>query len=137
MSGAATGPTTPAEPHHAAAVLGFALASEVGFVAQVTNFAIFVAFAIVNGAVSRLQLRAPDRPSPFRLPLAVRGVPATAVLGGVAALGLMLSLDAEAVALGAATLAIGIALSFTPLRGDGTPPHGVTTRSDAAAGASA
>lgn len=114
-----------------AAALGFALAGEVGFVAQVTNFAVFVAFAIVNGAVIRLRLRDPDRPRPFRLPLAVRGVPATAVLGGAAALGLMLSLDAEAFVLGAATLAIGIALSFTPLRGDGRP------ESDAVEGASA
>ncbi len=87
--------------------------------AQVTNFAGFVAFAIVNGAVIRLRLRDPDRRRPFRLPLAVRGVPATAALGGAAALALMLSLDVEAFAAGAATLAVGAALSSTPLRRGG------------------
>jgi APA family basic amino acid/polyamine antiporter len=114
-----------------AAALGFALAGEVGFVAQVTNFAVFVAFAIVNAAVIRLRLRQPDRPRPFRLPLTVRGVPATAALGGAAALGLMLSLDRGAFAAGAATLALGAALSFVMLRrppeagpgaAPGTPP---------------
>ncbi len=100
------------------AALGFALAGDVGFVAQVTNFAVFVAFAIVNASVIRLRLRQPERPRPFRLPLAVRGVPATAALGGAAALGLMLSLDAEAFAAGAVTLALGAVLSFVMLRGD-------------------
>lgn len=90
----------------------FAAAGDIAFVAQVTNFAVFVLFIIVNGAVIRLRFTQPATERPFRLRPVIANVPLTALVGllGTCLLGAFLS--REAFATGAVTLVTGIALSF-------------------------
>jgi basic amino acid/polyamine antiporter, APA family len=94
----------------------FGLTGDIGYVAQVTNFAIFTLFVVVNASVIRLRWSQPDRLRPFRLAPAVRGVPLTAVVGLGGALMLVGFMDAAALVTGAAALALGIGLSFVFVR---------------------
>lgn len=94
----------------------FTLGGTVGFLAQVTNFAVFAAFAVINVTLIRLRFTQPQRKRPLRIPLAVRGVPVTAALGVVVIALLAISLDLDAFLAGAVMLAVGLAVSIVALR---------------------
>lgn len=83
---------------------GVALAGDLGVTAQLTNFAIIASFAVVNLALIRLRRRRPEERRPFRVPLAVGGVPLPALLGA-ALCAYMLS----TIALPVALLGLGLA----------------------------
>lgn len=59
----------------------FALSGQIGLVAEVTNFAVYAIFIIVNLAVIRLRSTQPLAVRSFRIPMSVGPVPITAVLG--------------------------------------------------------
>ena len=89
-----------------------AATGDIGFVAQVTNFAVFGLFTIVNAAVIMLRRSRPDIERPFRLPFALNGVPLIAVFGLIGNLWLAAYMDREAFVAGLGLLAIGLAASF-------------------------
>ena len=92
------------------------LPGDIGLVAQITNFAVFAAFGIVNASVIRLRRTRPDTPRPFRSPGTVAGAPIAALAGGAGAAGLSLTMDLEAVAGGALILLSGLVLSIVAMR---------------------
>ena len=92
--------------------VAFATSGDIGFVAQVTNFAVFALFVVVNGAVMRLRVTQPDRPRPFRVRPSVGGFPLPSLIGLGGALVLSAYMDVRALAVGVAALALGLALSF-------------------------
>lgn len=92
--------------------LVFAASGDIGFVAQVTNFAVFTLFVVVNGSVMRLRWTQPDRPRPFRVRPAVAGLPLPSLLGLGGALVLSVFMDVTALAVGIGALVVGLALSF-------------------------
>lgn len=96
--------------------VAFALTGDIGFVAQVTNFAVFTLFISVNGSLIRLRMTRPDLPRPFRAgpSLGPLSLPALVGLGG--ALGLAAFMERAAFATGLVALAIGVALSFVLVR---------------------
>ncbi len=94
----------------------FATTGDIGFVAQVTNFAVFVLFVVVNASVIRLRFTQPERPRPFRLRPAVGRVPLVPVVGLSGALLLSVFMEREAFLTGLLALAVGIAASFAFLR---------------------
>ena len=100
----------------AVVAVGFAVTGDIGFVAQVTNFAVFILFIVVNAAVIRLRFSQPDRPRPFRLRPTVGRVPLVPVVGLGGALLLSGFMEREAFLVGLLALAIGIAASFVFLR---------------------
>ena len=100
----------------AVVAVGFAVTGDIGFVAQVTNFAVFILFIVVNAAVIRLRFSQPDRPRPFRLRPTVGRVPLAPVVGLGGALLLSGFMEREAFLVGLLALAIGIAASFVFLR---------------------
>jgi APA family basic amino acid/polyamine antiporter len=112
-----------------AAVLagGCALSGKLGLIAQVTDFAVYLVFVAVNLTVVVLRWRAPNRERPIRSPLSIRRVPILP-LAGLASVGLLLpALDADALAVGSAVCAVGLAAGLlfdakSPLRrrGSGT-----------------
>jgi APA family basic amino acid/polyamine antiporter len=98
------------------AALLFALQGNIGFLAQVTNFAVFAAFAMVNATVIRLRFTQAGRHRPVSVPLTVRRVPLPAVFA-IASVGLLaLSMDLDALIAGVATLAVGLIASIVALR---------------------
>ncbi len=95
----------------------FALSDDIGQVAQLTNFTLFIAFISVNAAVIRLRRAVPDHPRPFRVPAALGGIPVTSAIGGAAALVLLLRLDPSVLLGGAVLTVIGLLASLAAIRG--------------------
>ena len=96
----------------------FAVSGDIGFVAQVTNFAVFTLFVVVNGSLMRLRWTQPDRVRPFRVRPAIAGLPLPSVLGLVGALVLSVYMERDALLVGIAALVVGFLLSFVLVRGD-------------------
>ena len=95
-----------------------ALVGDIRFVAQASNFAVFVAFVFVNATVLQLRRARPDAVRPFRIPLNWRGMPLTAVVGSLGALGFGLSSDWEPALLVAAITLVGLMLSPFAVRAE-------------------
>lgn len=108
-----------------AVAAAFTLVGDIGFVAQVTNFAVFGLFLTVNLAVIRLRRQRPALARPFRIPGAVGGVPITAAIGVAGTLLLAVTMDGDAFIAGLAALAVGTVLAFATVRGEdaGTAPR--------------
>ncbi len=98
------------------AAIIFVFAGEIAFVANVTNFMLFLTFVVINAAVILLRLRVPDEPRPFRVPGAVGRVPVIPVLGILTSLALLGQLEPVVLLIGFVLAALGIALSFIELR---------------------
>jgi APA family basic amino acid/polyamine antiporter len=81
-------------------------------VAELTNFALFVTFLMMNGAVVVLRFREPDAPRPFRVPGAVAGVPIVPVLGILSVLGLMSQTRLQTALVGASLVASGLLMQW-------------------------
>ena len=96
--------------------LAFGLTGDIGYVAQVTNFAIFTLFVIVNACVIRLRIAQPGRARPFRLRPAIGPIPLPPLVGLGGALLLAGFMDREAAVTGVIALIAGIALSFVFVR---------------------
>ena len=94
----------------------FVFSGDIGYVAQVTNFAVFGQFLAVNGAVIALRFSQPLRPRPFRMRGSLRDVPLPAALAIGGTLLFALFMPWEAFVTGAAALLLGVALSFVALR---------------------
>jgi len=94
----------------------FAVSVEIGRVAQLSNFTLFAAFLVVNAAVLRLRIVAPDTPRPFCVSVAVRGLPLSALFG-LAVAGLLLARLEPLVLLGGfAVTLLGLAVSVIALQ---------------------
>ncbi|HJM76556.1 MAG TPA: amino acid permease [Dehalococcoidia bacterium] len=91
------------------------LFGDIGFIAQITNFAVFAAFIVVNATLIRLRRTRPDAPRPFRIRWLPGNVPVSVVLGALGAAALSISMDLEALAGGAAVVAIGLAVSVVAI----------------------
>ena len=87
--------------------IAFAFSGEIAFVASANDFILFLTFIVINGSLIALRRRDPDRPRPFRVPLAVGWVPVLPVLGILTCLFLILHLDGAAILLGSGLAAAG------------------------------
>lgn len=85
----------------------FLFAGDIGFIANVTNFTIFVAFMIVNLSVILLRIRSPDEIRPFRVPGSIGRIPVLPLLGIATSLFLFFQLTPEIIAIGALLVIIG------------------------------
>lgn len=99
-------------PWIAAAVIGIlsvALISigDIEFVANATNFTVFITFVVVNFAV--IWLRQKGQEGKFKVPFSVGNVPILSVLGASTSILLMISLGSETILAGIVILIIGIA----------------------------
>ena len=90
-------------------------------VATVGNFALFVTFVFINGAVIVLRLREPDTPRPFRIAGSLGRVPVLPVLGVLSALAMMTRTSLLAAAMGAGILAVGLLVRCWMRRGHAEP----------------
>jgi APA family basic amino acid/polyamine antiporter len=96
--------------------LAFGLPGDIGYVAQVTNFAVFTLFVVVNASVIRLRFSDPGRARPFRLRPEVGRVPLASLVGLAGALLLAVFMERDAFITGLVALALGIAASFAFVR---------------------
>ncbi len=98
--------------------LVFALSGDIGFVAQVTNFAVFTLFVVVNASLIRLRMLHPEWPRPFRAGPSIGPVPLPPLVGLGGAFGLAVFMDRGALLVGVAALALGVLLSLVIVRRD-------------------
>ncbi len=92
--------------------LAFLGLGDIRVIAQVTNFTLYVTFLVINATVIILRFRSPDLPRPFRIPLAIRGVPVFPVLGVLVCIFFILQLDLFTLFMGVVLLALATAGSL-------------------------
>lgn len=97
------------------AILGIALLSslfiafqDIGIVANIANFMIFIVFFMVNLAVIKLRYTEPERKRPFRVPFHMGTLPLLPLLGIFSILFLFTQLNREAIIYGAVLAGISI-----------------------------
>ena len=93
----------------------FAARGNLGFIASVTDVAVYVVFLAVNATVVVLRFRQPGLARPFRVPGAIRRVPVLPIAGFGGAILMIPQLSPSAVLAGAALVTAG-AVGYGPLR---------------------
>jgi APA family basic amino acid/polyamine antiporter len=86
---------------------GFALMGDIGLVASVTDFGVYVIFVSVNVAVIALRFKLPNEERPFRVPLAVGRLPLFPLAGIATVLVMLTFLEGAAWLLGICAIAAG------------------------------
>jgi APA family basic amino acid/polyamine antiporter len=81
-------------------------------VAEITNFALFVTFLLVNGAVIVLRIREPDTERPFRIPGSLAGIPLIPVLGILSVLALMSQTGLRTAVIGVSLVISGVLVQW-------------------------
>jgi APA family basic amino acid/polyamine antiporter len=98
-------------------LLIFIFAGDIGFIAGVTNFTLFVTFIVINGAVIVLRYRSPGIPRPFRIPITIGRLPVLPLAGLVFCIFLLAYQDWTVLTLGFGLICGGaIIYLFTRIR---------------------
>ena len=108
-------------PHVALAVCvviaaGLTFLGEVPVVASLSSLASLCAFFAVNVALIVLRRRSPGAKRPFSVPFSVKNVPLPAILGALATLGLLASIDRRGQLVGAIAVVIIAGLAWIATR---------------------
>jgi basic amino acid/polyamine antiporter, APA family len=90
----------------------FIFSGDIGFIAGVTNFTLFVTFIVINGAVIALRFNSPEIPRPFRIPFSLGNLPIIPLAGLLFCILLLANQDRAVLALGAG-LTIGGVVIYT------------------------
>ncbi len=85
----------------------FVFAGDIDFVADVTNFTLFVTFIVINAALILLRYREPLLKRPFRVPLAVGKFPLLPLFGLSSCIFMLSQLDIEVLAVGSVLVLLG------------------------------
>ncbi|MDN7013418.1 amino acid permease [Methanoculleus sp. FWC-SCC3] len=94
------------------ASVAFLFAGEIDFVANVTNFTLFVTFVVINAAVILLRYRAPDADRPFRIPGSIGRLPVIPVLGIASTFLLLAQLELLVLLVGGIVVVVGAAIAL-------------------------
>ncbi|MDK2890083.1 MAG: basic amino acid/polyamine antiporter, family [Methanoculleus sp.] len=90
----------------------FLFAGEIDFVANVTNFTLFVTFVVINASVVLLRYRAPDVARPFRIPGSIGSMPVIPVVGIISSLFLLVQLDPLVLLVGGLLVVLGAGIAL-------------------------
>ncbi len=85
-------------------------AGDIAFIANVTNFTLFITFIVINAAVIVLRYHSPLTPRPFRIPGAIGRLPLVPVAGIVFCIFLLAVQDIAVLTLGLVLMATGVVL---------------------------
>ena len=85
-------------------------AGDIAFIANVTNFTLFITFIVINTSVIVLRFRSPCTPRPFRIPGSIGRVPLVPVAGIIFCIFLLSFQDLTVLALGLVLTGIGVVL---------------------------
>lgn len=89
----------------------FALIEDIGLIAELTNFTLFITFAVINAAVVYLRFKMPKEKRIFKIPLNVGKIPVIAIVGFVSCIFLLAQLTLSIV-LGGLALALTGVLTY-------------------------
>jgi APA family basic amino acid/polyamine antiporter len=85
-------------------------AGDIAFIANVTNFTLFITFIVINAAVIVLRYRSPSIPRPFRIPCSIGRLPLVPVAGIVFCIFLLAVQDLAVLTLGLVLTGVGVVL---------------------------
>ncbi len=94
------------------AAAAFAIVGDFTIIAAVTDFAVYVVFLAVNGAVIILRRRRPELPRPFAVAGAIRGIPVVPMLGIISVALMMTHLEPAAIVVGGSVCGVGLAAGW-------------------------
>ncbi|OIO23545.1 hypothetical protein AUJ65_03515 [Candidatus Micrarchaeota archaeon CG1_02_51_15] len=93
-------------------VVAFTLIGNIGSVAGLADYTVFIAFIVVNLAVVKLRKTVPKAVRPFKVPLSVANVPVLPLVGIVSCLALFASLGRNILLGGTLVLLVGVAVEL-------------------------
>ncbi|MGB9936143.1 MAG: APC family permease [Methanobacterium sp.] len=82
------------------------------FLASATNYALFLSFIFINGAVIVLRYKSPDLKRAFKIPLNIKRLPLLPIFGLITCIVLLFQLSFDAIALGIVITTIGLVFAF-------------------------
>lgn len=88
--------------------LMFVFSGDIGLVANITNYTLFVTFIVINATVITLRYKLPELERPFRVPLNIGKVPVLALFGFVLCLFMLTQLGMGAILSGIGLTLIGL-----------------------------
>ncbi|HEY0196727.1 MAG TPA: APC family permease [Methanobacterium sp.] len=94
------------------AAVVFLFLGNLEFLASATNYTLFLSFIFINASVLILRYKSPELKRVFRIPLNIKNMPVTSVIGLITCIILLLQLNFDAIALGIALTVVGIILAF-------------------------
>lgn len=94
------------------AAVVFLFLGNLEFLASATNYTLFLSFIFINASVLILRYKSPELKRAFRIPLNIKNLPVTSVIGLITCIILLLQLNFDAIALGIALTVVGIILAF-------------------------
>jgi APA family basic amino acid/polyamine antiporter len=94
----------------------FVFSGSIAFVANLTNFTLFITFIVINAEVLALRYHEPDIPRPFRIPGSVKNVPLVPVAGLFFSVILLTQLELPVMLLGLVLAGTGVAITFLKTR---------------------
>ena len=100
--------------------LVFLLPGDITFVANLTNFTLFVTFIMINASVIVLRYRLPDIHRPFRVPISIGRFPLLPLFGLLTSALLLSQQDWKVLVLGIGMVLAGLFLSFVKMPGQTT-----------------
>ncbi len=83
---------------------------DIAFIANVTNFTLFITFIVINAAVIVLRYHFPHTPRPFRIPCSIGRLPLVPVAGIVFCIFLLAVQDLAVLTLGLVLTGVGVVL---------------------------
>lgn len=92
----------------AAIAIAFAFMRDIQVVAEISNFAVLLAFVVVNAALIRLRRTRPEADRGFRVPGEIRGVPILPILAVGVSLFMLANVGVRALVLGSVIALVGL-----------------------------
>lgn len=85
-------------------------AGDIAFIANVTNFTLFITFIVINAAVIALRYHSPHTPRAFRIPYSIGRLPLIPVAGIIFCISLLVVQDPEVLTIGVVLTGLGVVL---------------------------
>jgi APA family basic amino acid/polyamine antiporter len=94
----------------------FIFAGDIAFVANITNFTLFVTFFVINAAVILLRYKEPQMKRPFRVPVSIGRFTVLPLFGILFCIFMLFQLEWMVLLIGTALVALGWLLSFVDMK---------------------
>jgi len=96
----------------------FTFIEDIGLIAELTNFTLFVTFAVINLAVIALRYKYPNEPRKFKIPLNIGKLPIMAFLGFISCIFFISQLTHEIIMGGLGLIVLGGLLYLVVIRSE-------------------
>ncbi len=90
----------------------FLLSDGIAFIAKATDFALFIAFIVINGTVIKLRFSYPKIKRPFKIPLNIGKIPIIPILGVISCIALIIGIEQNILILGTIILIAGTIVAW-------------------------